>query len=201
MSTETITATTQHDIDRYDGLLLEQALNSSDEAAFNEFFNKHYDRLVYFARRKVSDANIAEDLVQEAFAKVWQAYQGNFEQQGKSGLALLQTVIKNLAISHYRKQQTSPQIFDYDITDCYDQLDLADNSPHPASRMIAAETIRIVLAPLDDDRKHLFCAIIDGEVGSLNEYAEDYGVKRATVGTRLIRGRRQLREHLETTEV
>lgn len=46
-------------------------VSNGDEQAFRDVFDMFNKRLLYLAREIVSDATLAEDIVQEAFVKLW----------------------------------------------------------------------------------------------------------------------------------
>lgn len=48
-----------------------QLLDLSNEKVFEVIFKDHYNQLVHFALRYVSDDEVAEELVQETFSNIW----------------------------------------------------------------------------------------------------------------------------------
>jgi len=55
-----------------DRALVERA-QAGDRTAFDELYRRYYQRLLRFCRSRVGDADEAEDITQEAFARAWRA--------------------------------------------------------------------------------------------------------------------------------
>ena len=47
-------------------------IKTGDEDSFKELFLRYYPRFRYFILRFVSDADVADDLLQNVFMKIWQ---------------------------------------------------------------------------------------------------------------------------------
>ena len=68
----------------------------------NEWIHNYADVLYAYAKPRVNDAQVAEDLVQETFLSAWKAKDGfKGEASEKSWLF---TILKNKIIDHYRKK-------------------------------------------------------------------------------------------------
>ncbi len=73
----------------------------------------YQEYLVNFARKKVSDQGIAEDLVQDTFLSVWSArenFQGNCSEK-----TWLTGVLRNKIIDHYRRTSRRPLMTETDL--------------------------------------------------------------------------------------
>jgi RNA polymerase sigma-70 factor (family 1) len=78
-------------------------LSQKDPAALQELVETYFPILCQFAERFVSDADLAQDIVQETFIKFWQ-YKGHFE--SFSGLkAFLYTVTRNGCLNMQRARE------------------------------------------------------------------------------------------------
>jgi len=67
----------------------------------SEWISNYADALYAYAKPRVNDAQLAEDLVQETFLSAWKARDGfKGEASEKSWLF---TILKNKIIDHYRK--------------------------------------------------------------------------------------------------
>lgn len=83
----------------------------------SKWISNYADALYTYAKPRVSDAQLAEDLVQETFLSAWKARDGfKGEASEKSWLF---TILKNKIIDHYRKKSkdiihTAPES---DVTD------------------------------------------------------------------------------------
>lgn len=68
----------------------------------DQWINNYADALYDYAKPRVNDAQVAEDLVQETFLSAWRAKDGyKGEASEKSWLF---TILKNKIIDHYRKK-------------------------------------------------------------------------------------------------
>lgn len=58
--------------DELDDKLLAEKIKNGDHAAFQKFFNAHYDSLLYFLMSRNTTRESAEDLIQKAFIYIWE---------------------------------------------------------------------------------------------------------------------------------
>lgn len=84
--------------------LITQA-TAGDEAAFAELYENYYTPIFRFILKKVSDAELAEDLTQTVFMKVWRTAK-DLATEHPAPLAYFYTVARNLVTDYYRKQKT-----------------------------------------------------------------------------------------------
>ena len=76
---------------------------SGNEGAFAQLLNRHKDRLFRYIYSKVRDADLANDIFQDAFMKVIMTMKsGNYNEEGKF-LPWLMRISHNLIIDHFRK--------------------------------------------------------------------------------------------------
>lgn len=105
----------------WDDRLMAASANGAADA-FRQLVDRHSPSAWRLAWRLCGDAQEAEDLVQEGFARLWR--QAPRWQAGQSGVgAFLQRVITNLAIDRSRRQR--PQTMD-ELPDREDPAPLAD---------------------------------------------------------------------------
>jgi RNA polymerase sigma-70 factor (ECF subfamily) len=76
-------------------------LTPGDEVAFNALYEAQAGRAMAVARRVVGDAQLAEDVVHEAFAWAWE-HPGQFDAAKGPPEALLLTVVRRRAIDRLR---------------------------------------------------------------------------------------------------
>ena len=76
---------------------------SGNEGAFAHLLKRHQDRLFRYINSKVRDADLANDIFQDAFMKVIMTMKsGNYNEEGKF-LPWLMRISHNLIIDHFRK--------------------------------------------------------------------------------------------------
>jgi RNA polymerase sigma-70 factor (ECF subfamily) len=73
-----------------------------NRAGFEQLFDAYYDELQHFIYFKSGDAEVAEDLVQDAFLKVWEI---RSTVRVETARALLYTIAANLYANRYKRQK------------------------------------------------------------------------------------------------
>lgn len=110
-----------------------------NERVLSTYFNRHAGPLLLFAYRMVADASIAEELVQDAFVKLWNAR--NRVESGAHLKSFLYRTTKNACIDHlkgasYRMHAASGELDENSMQTDSDLL----------ARMIHAETLQLIYA-------------------------------------------------------
>lgn len=73
-----------------------------DRAGFEQLFDAYYDELHHFIYFKSGDTQLAEDIVQDAFLKVWEV---RSKVRLESARALLYTMTGNLFANRYKRKK------------------------------------------------------------------------------------------------
>lgn len=73
-----------------------------DRAGFEQLFDAYYDELQHFIYYKSGDTEVAEDLVQDAFLKLWEVRK---TVRTETARALLYTIASNLYANRYKRQK------------------------------------------------------------------------------------------------
>lgn len=82
--------------------LLISRIKEDDEQAFNQLFDLYWEKLYSVAWARVNDCEIAQDIVQELFIKLWQRRK-SLNIKGSLS-AYLETAVKLSVISHFRSK-------------------------------------------------------------------------------------------------
>lgn len=175
---------------------LMQRLFLRDLAAFRTLYNR-YGNLVYSTSlRVVKDVQIAEDMVQEVFLRLWRKPESYLPQKGRF-VTWLTSVTRNRAVDEirsrnrrYRHETASPEEQERDVPD----LEAED----PALSAELADQRRLVLAAMKDLPPEQRQAIELAYFGGLTqqEIAERTGQPLGTVKTRIRLGMQKLRAAL-----
>lgn len=197
--------------------LMDQVANA-DEKAFTELMRRHYGRCYAVAWRMLRDAGLAQDVVQETFARIWSKSHLWQSRTGGGFAAWAARITSNLAIDEYRRPARQERFFAAMIESAphpgFDQEakpdfapDLADPAQSPEklySSQEIGERIKTALAHLPPRQRQAFILCqIDGQSNA--EAAAALGVSVGALELLLVRARRHLREdlaelyHLERT--
>lgn len=161
-----------------------------DRAAFRWLYDATSAKLFGIALRVMRNRSDAEEVLQEAYVKIWHNA-GRFQVSGASPMSWLAAIVRNQAIDRLRARK--PEALDID-----DALDVADDGPDPEQDALAsADSSRLThcLNELKPDRAAAVkAAYLDGY--SYKELAEKHGLPLNTVRTWLRRSLLSLRECL-----
>jgi RNA polymerase sigma-70 factor, ECF subfamily len=156
------------------------------EKKFLEAFDKLSDSLFRHCFFRVSNREVAKDMVQDTFMKTWrEIYKG---QQIENMQSFLYRVANNLIIDYYRKAKS-------------DSLDnLLDNGYDPkgddAAGIMAVSELSLTMEAMntlsEKDRRVLVMRHVDGF--SPKEIAEEIGETENTVSVRIHRAIQRLKE-------
>ena len=184
-----------------DKALVERAAQG-DSIAFSELVNRHYRRALRVAFGLLKHPQDAEDVVQDAFARVHRRL-GNFE--GTSAFyTWLYRIVVNLSIDALRKRKRDrrAELDDETIQDALghdDGLWPADEGHDPAVSLERRELGRHIQKALEGlpeiHRAVILLRELEGM--SYDEIAQVLNVKKGTVMSRLFHGRRSLQQKLE----
>lgn len=73
------------------------------ERAMEYLYEDYYDSLIRISERKTHSHKAAEDIVQEAFAYIWENRHRLIQNNKLYMVPLLFTIVKNRSINHYKK--------------------------------------------------------------------------------------------------
>ena len=144
-----------------------------------ETYQRIRARLRAGAGKMLSDADAAEDALQDAFVRLWGRYQVRSEKEAE---ALLTRTVRNVSIDCLRKQKTVP---------------LAGDLPEEAEENREA-LFRRVEEMVDTELTDLQKLIVrrhEYESVTLEKIAEELGMQPPAVRMQLSRARKTIREH------
>lgn len=157
--------------------------------AFLTAYDEHADALFRHCLFKVHDREIAKDILQETYVKVW-----SYVAKGKkidNMRAFIYKVLNNLVVDEYRKRKNSS--LDAMAEDGFDPK--AENLSNVEDVMDGERAIAL-LAKLDDRYKDaVFMRYVNGL--EISEIAEITGDAENTVSVHIHRGLKKLKELYE----
>ncbi len=162
--------------------MLSRERREAVETSFEEFVRVRWNRAIRVAWALTADAHAAEDLVQEAFAKVWPKWR---QVEGSDPVAYLNRTIVNLYLSGKRRRDPVQRLVALPLpadVSIGDEVAQRHALLQAMSVLPAQQKIALVLRYVDDL--------------STEQAAEAMGVSGGTVKSHCARGREKLRHTL-----
>jgi RNA polymerase sigma-70 factor (ECF subfamily) len=173
-----------------DARLVERA-RTGDEPAFAALVARYERKLIRVLFRLVHDEELARDLAQETFWKVYMRLD-RFDTSRRFGPWLFRVGV-NLGVDMLRRHEAPPAAsIDRPLGEAWQSLDLAD--PDPRLREELAQEVRFVVDRLPLTYRTIL-VLRDLEGFSSAEVAAIIGRREATVRWRLARARDLFRQH------
>ena len=176
---------------------------AEQDERLTETIGREQGRLRNFIRRRVDDESDAEDILQDVFYELIEAYRLTkpFEQVG----AWLYRVARNRIIDHFRRKK--PESLSVDAvpeSDEGDRLSLEDLLPSPDAgpealyaRRVLLDELELAVDELPEEQREVFVAH-ELEGRSFREMAAASGVSVNTLLSRKRYAIRHLRERLQS---
>lgn len=165
------------------------------EALFHAWFARHSDELRTFSARLTGDHAVAEDVVQETFARAW-THMDRLRAREEVG-PWLYRVARNLCVDTYRARRrlvwsdSLPSRLEEG-----DRPETADPLRH-VEREEDRRLVRDALATLTDRHRDVLC-LRDIEGIAYEELGRRHGLSREGARAVLARARRRLRDQVKT---
>jgi RNA polymerase sigma-70 factor (ECF subfamily) len=164
------------------------AVAEGDRAAFARFYQRTSAKLFGVILRILPERSIAEDAMQDAYAKIWRNAAG-FDARRGSPITWAATIARNVAIDTRRRERPGGRTRDEDF-----DFDALANPGGADAEQLAA--LRACLDRLDPEQRSLIlAAYLNGE--SREELAERLGHPSGTIKSWLHRGLARLKGCLD----
>jgi RNA polymerase sigma-70 factor (ECF subfamily) len=135
-----------------------------DRGAIETFYDRHAGRALGLAARILNDRAAGEEVVQEAFWRVW-SRAASFDAQRAQPSSWLLSIVHHLAIDEVRRRQSRPPLRDLDAEND-DLQELPDESQDVPATVLASLNGAIVRAALfalpDAQRQVIELAYFEG---------------------------------------
>lgn len=163
-----------------------------NQKAFAQLYAATSPKLYGAALRILRRRDLAEEIVQEAYLRIWH-HAGRYDPARGSPVTWMAAIVRHLAIDMVRNHGAQMQ------GDAADLLAVPADTPHPLDEIALAEKRRRAFALLRDldpvKRRLVIAAYLHGE--SREQLAERFGAPVNTIKTWLRRAVLQLRAGLE----
>lgn len=161
-----------------------------DRESFNQLFRSYYKPLVRFCFRFVADDDMAAEIVQDLFVKLWAgreklSFNSSFE-------SYMLRSVQNAAITYINKVRSHAEA---NLRVVADETDVNDPSETLQSNNLEA-SYRKILAAMPEKRREVFLAS-RFEGLKYAEIAEKLGMSQKTVETHMSAAIKQLKEGLK----
>lgn len=159
------------------------------EREFAAAIREHEAVLRGIARRLCGNDADADDLIHDTYERALRAWT-NYDDRGNLR-GWLASILNNLFVDRCRRANRAPK------TDSLEHHEVAAPEPGPPPRwaQVSTDQVTAALNALGADFRKVYELHAAGR--SYDEIASELRIAKATVGTRLIRARRKLKELLE----
>lgn len=165
---------------------------SGDEAAFAELYQATSSKLLGVALRILRNRELAEEVLQEAYFKVWERA-SDYKADIAAPMTWMAAIVRNRALDEVRRRVIRPTVDESAL----DNLESDDE--HPIAALERAEDVERLLRCMEglDDEKRLIVrlAYLDGM--SREALAQRFDRPEGTIKTWLHRSLAQLKGCLE----
>ena len=165
-------------------------MKQGDRESFNQIFRRYYAPLVRFCVRFVADADMAAEIVQDLFVKLWSSrekitFTSSFE-------SYMLRSVRNAAITYINKERAHAET---NMAIYTDESDANDPSETLQSNNLEV-SYRKILAAMPEKRREVFLAS-RFEGLKYAEIADKLGLSTKTVEAHMSAAIKQLREGLK----
>ena len=167
-----------------------QNMMAGDRESFNSVFRRFYTPMVRFCIRFVGDVDVASEIVQDLFVRIWTGREklnitSSFE-------SYMLRSVRNASISYINKVRLHDEAHQQLLAD---DIDSTDPSEELQSKNLELSYQR-VLAAMPEKRREVFLAS-RFEGLKYTEIADKLGISTKTVETHMSAAIKQLREGLK----
>jgi RNA polymerase sigma-70 factor (family 1) len=164
-------------------------LKKSDHIAFKQIFEHFHEKVFNFLVFKINDAELAEDLLQDTFVRLWENRQILNEKQ--SITSYIFTIAGNLVLNHIRHKKV---ILKYSKNRTFQFL--TEENPH--NTIENKELNEIIVKTIDrfTDRIRMVFLLSRVEKLSYKEIAERLNIEVSTVESHMVKALKILRKEI-----
>ena len=167
-----------------------EKMKAGDRESFNQVFRRYYSPMVRFCIRYVADSDLASEIVQDLFVKLWSnrekiSFNTSFE-------SYMLTSVRNSALTYINKERSHAEA---NLRIYSEESDNTDPSETLQSNNLE-ESYRKILKDMPEKRREVFLASrYDGL--KYSEIAEKLGISQKTVEAQMSAAIKQLKDGLK----
>ena len=172
--------------------ILIENVKHSDKDSFKRLYLQYHSVLFRFVVSRVGDEDIAEDIVQDTFVRVWKIRQSLMSD--KSFFSLIAKISSNLSKDHFKHEAVRLKQ-KKNITEIYNQQ--SDNPDKQLeTQFIQKNILNVVHQYLPLKQRTIFLlSLIEGKTNQ--EISEMLGISQRTVENQLYRSLKTLRKKIK----
>ncbi len=168
-------------------------LNDRDIKAFEDVFKSHYVRLTVFANKFINDIDVAEEIVSESLAQLWEKRESITFSSSVTGY--LYTMVRNRSMNYLKHQKVENEYVSYLIRNkLIDELPEHDTDPLLEKEMI--QHIKLAVDSLPERCRQVFIMSRFDYLKN-REIAERLNISQNTVERQITIALDKLRKSLE----
>ncbi len=174
-------------------------IQSGNRAAFDQFYKEYFRSMVAFASSYLRDKNLAEDLVQDAFIKLWEK-RTTINDDSNLG-AFLVTIIKNSMLDYFNhvriKNKVESQLqssLAHSVELNYQSIEACD--PNSLFQKDIHQLIQKALNRMPEQTKTIF-EMSRFKNMSYQEIAQHYQISVKGVGFHIAKALKEMRNQLK----
>jgi RNA polymerase sigma-70 factor (ECF subfamily) len=166
-----------------------------DQAAWDLIVRQHWRRVFNIAYKFVGRHDLAEDLTQDVFLKLFKSL-NTFDRRANFQTWLV-SVSRNLCIDHYRSVRKERETINADVD--ASELKPASTTASPYAALEQRDRVQLLRLALDKLAPSLKAAVMMRDIQELsyNEIAEQLRLPEGTVKSRINRGRTELARQIQ----
>jgi RNA polymerase sigma-70 factor (family 1) len=173
--------------------ILFQLISEGDEAAFRQLFHTYAPQLQPMVLRITKTAAVTEDILQEAFLRLWISRDKLTAIQNPRSWIL--RIVFHLSFSYLRRQAVHDKAMDK-LSDTQPEWDAAVTPEQTLAYNALIQLIGEAVEQLPPKAKHIYMLSREGGL-KIPEIAAELGLSPSTVKNSLVRSLQAIRRHIE----
>ncbi len=165
-----------------------ELFKQGNQDAFEKIYRQYYKKVYLFARKHTSDSILAEDILHDAFLKLWE--KRTLINPNVPIEAQIFVITRNLIINQYRREISKQQV--------YEQLTAAQKKADTDADDLSPNTVQQIHAAIEalpPKRREIF-KMSKLEGFTYEEIAEVLQISKNTVESQMVKALRFLRERM-----